>query len=891
MRMERWLYTVPLRLRSLFRRRQVEQDLEEEFQYHVERKTDQYIAQGLDPEVARRNAIRDMDGIERRKEECRDARGMAFIDTLRQDLRYGVRMLRRNPSFAALAVLTIVLGIGANTAIFGLINAVLIRPLPYPEPDRLVHALWQFQNGTAESLSATECVFWDEHNRVFESSAAVGLFPFGLNLVTGDRTDYVKTLAVSRDFFRTLGVQPFIGRSFTVEEDRPKGPNAVILSYGLWQRRFASDPGVVGRDITLNGESYAVIGVMPKRFQFVIEYATVQDVEAWIPLRLVADPRDDGHNYGMIARLRSGVTLGQAQSDMARVLTEIREAVPGHVSASERGILLIPYQRWVTGDVRQPLLILFGAVGLVLLIAMVNVANLILTRAITRQSETAVRLALGATGARVLRQFLTENVLLAILGGCGALVATPWTMRALVGLAPESLPIVGEPQIDFRVLGFALLIAAAAGVAAGVAPAFGAWRLNLNESIRQGARAVGGHAGRRQMRSFLVGGEVALAVLLLTGAMLLILSLSALQGVNPGFNPQGVWTFHLSLPEQKFKTAAATWTFEQQTLARLESLPGVESAAVVSALPLELFGLNGTINVLGGDRETQVYVQLRTASRAYFKTMEIPILRGRGFQESDSASAPLVVVVNEAFARKCCANGEVLGRRVVLPEGWKSNLGREIVGVIGNTKEFGISAPAPPSLFFSAAQLDDSLVRAFFSSSSWAIRSRAPVAVSEVGHAIGQVDSTEAVADFSPMSKRVAESLAGNQFMASLMTAFAGLALLLAAIGLYGVLSYAVAERTHEIGVRMALGAEQRTVLKMVLAHGTTVTLAGTAIGLAAALALDSLLANLLFEVRPTDPLSFALTLATIASVSAAASYIPARRATKVDPMRALRCE
>ena len=879
------------RLRALFRRKSMEIEMDDELHAHLERQVDRYVQSGLPLAEARRRARLEFGGLDQVKEECRDARGVNLIETTLQDVRYGLRKLARSPGFTAVAICTLALGIGANTAIFSVVNAVLLKPLPYPESGRLLHVTWAFQNETAESVTGTEFEFWKEHNRVFECTAAVGLFPSGVNLLAGDQPESVKGLQVSRDFFRTLGLQPFLGRSFSVDEDRPNGARAAILSYGLWQRRFGSDPGIVGRTIALDNESYDVIGVMPKGFEFVLPYVAVQNVDLWVPLQLMADPRNDGHNYGMIARLKPGVTLESAQADMARVLTEIREAVPGHVGPHERGMILIPYQKWVTGDVRTPLWILFAAVGLVLLIATVNVANLILTRAMARQSEVAVRRALGASYWRLLRQLITENLLLALLGGALAVLATPWAVRALVAVAPEGLPVASEVRPDLRVLLFTSIIAAATGVAAGLAPAFGAWHFSLIESMRQGARALAGGAVPRRMRSVLVTVEVALSVLLLTGAMLLILSLATLNRVNPGFNPNDLWMFHLSLPGQKFKTASATWAFEQQTLTRLEALPGVESAGVVSALPLELFGLNGTLKVLGGDHETHVYVQLRSASPDYFKTMQIPVLRGRGFQESDTASAPLVVVVNETFARECCADGKVLGRQVALPEGWRSSLGREIVGVVGDTREFGIAAPAPPDVFFPAAQLDDHLVRAFFSSSSWTVRSRAALDVKEVQRAVAEVDSGEAVADLLPMGQRVAESLAGNRFLASLMGAFAGVALLLAGIGLYGMVSYSVAQRTHEIGVRMALGAERRKVLVLVLGQGLGVTLLGTGIGLALSLALTRLLRDLLFGVAPTDPLTFALAAATTGCTAILASYIPAYRATKVDPMVALRYE
>jgi putative ABC transport system permease protein len=877
--------------RRLFRRARTERQLDAELRFHLEQQIADYIAAGMAPEEARRRARLEFGGLDQVKEECRDVGAARFVETLIQDLRYGLRQLRRNPGFTAVAVCTLAVGIGANTAIFGIVNAVLLKALPYPNPSKLVHVLWAFQNDTAESVTGTEFEFWREHNQVFECTAAVSLFPDGFNLLVGDQPEYVKALGVSRDFFRTLGVQPFLGRGFSAEEDRPNGAKAAILSYSLWRRRFSSDRGIVGHAIRLDDESYAVIGVMPKGFEFVLPYATVQDVDLWLPLRLVADPRDDGHNFGMIARLKPGVTLDKAQANMAQVLAEIREAVPGHVGRNERGMILIPYQKWVTGDVRTPLWILFAAVGLVLLIATVNVANLILTRAMARQPEAAVRLALGASNWRLLRQLVTENLLLALLGGGLAMLAAPWTVRALVALAPESLPVAGEVRLDLPVLVFTLFIAAAAGVAAGLAPALSTWRFSLSESIRQGDRAMTGRVVHPRVRSVLVTGEVALSVLLLTGAMLLILSLAALDRVNPGFNADGVWTFHLSLRTQKFKTGSATWDFEQRTLARLQALPGVKSAGVVSALPLELFGVNGTINVIGGDHEAHVYVQLRSASPAYFKTMGIPVLRGRRFQETDNGSSRLVVVVNEAFAHKCCADGKVLGRQVALPEGWKSSLDREIVGVVGDTKEFGIAAPAPPAVFFPAAQLDDHLVRHFFSNSSWAIRSETVLNVSELQRAVAEVDSGEAVADFVPMSQRVAESLAANRFVGSLMAAFAGLAVSLAAIGLYGMLSYSVGRRTHEIGVRIALGAQKRDVLRLVIRQGMILALIGVAMGVAGALALSRFLSSMLYGVKPTDPLTFVTVSLILSGVALVACYIPARRATKVDPMVALRHE
>jgi putative ABC transport system permease protein len=877
-------------LRAVLQRTRMESEMDAELRFHIEAFAEDLVRNGVPRTEALRRARLEFGGIEQTKEECRDARGTSFVESLIQDLRFGLRMLRKNPGFTVVAVLTLALGIGVNTAIFSLGNAILLKPLPYPEPSQLVHARWLFPSNDVPSVTAMEFAFWKEHSRVFESAAAVGLFPSGYNLAGSDHAEYVKALKVSCDFFHTLGIQPFLGRGFTAEEDRPNGPKAAILSYGLWQRRFTSDAGVVGHAITLDTESYTVIGVMPKGFEFVLPYARVQDTEAWVPLNLVPDPHDQGHNFTMIARLKSGVSLEQAQSDMARVLAAIRLDAPGHVAPSERGMLLIPYQEWVTGNVRTPLLILFAAVGLVLLIATVNVANLILTRAVTRHSEVAVRLALGASKGRLSQQLLTENLLLAFLGGCIAMAATPWAVHALVALAPRGLPLAGEPQIDLPVLAFTFCLAATAGVATGLVPALGASRFKLSDSIKQGGRTSTGRSGHRRLRNFIVTSEVALSVLLLTGAMLLILSLAALERVDPGFNAQGVWTFHLWLPGQNFKTAATMWDFEQRVLVGLAALAGTESAAVVSALPLEP-GLNGDVPVTSGGQRAHVYVEERSASPSYFGTMQIPVLRGRAFRDSDTASAPLVVVVNQAFARMCCVGRDVLGSQVALNAGPKGDLGREVVGVVGDTREEAIAEPAPPMVFFPPAQLDDDLARTAFSGWSWVVRSRAPLAMNEVQQIVARVDPGEAVADLSPMGGLVAESFAPSRFMASLMAVFAGLALLLAAIGLYGVLSYSIAERTHEIGLRMALGAKRRDVLAMVLGQGLRVALVGAGIGLAMALALTRFLLSLLYRVKPTDPATFVAVPLVLAAIALLASYIPARKAATVDPMVALRYE
>lgn len=882
-----------MRLRFLFRNlirgARVDRQLDDEVRSFVDMLADDKVAQGIAPEEARRQAHIEAGGIEQLKEATRDAHTGAWLESFVRDVRYGLRMLARTPDFSAVAVLTLALGIGANTAIFSLVNVLLLRPLAYPQSGRLVHAQWRFAQGDVPSVTGTEFAFWTEHSRAFESTAAVALFPSGFNLVTGSEPAYVKALAVSRDFFRTLGVQPVLGRTFTADEDRPNTPKAVVLSYGLWQRRFASDPGIVGRTIQLDNTSYLVTGVMPKGFVFVLPYAVVQHVDAWVPLALVPDAHDQGHDFTMIARLNPGIRLEQAQSDMARVLAEIRQDIPGHVRSNEGGMWLVPYQKWVTGDIRAPLLILFAAVGLVLLIATVNVANLILTRAVVRQPEVAVRLALGASQGRVLRQLLTEHLLLAFLGGALAVIVAPVAVHALLAFAPQSLPLTAVPHVDLAVLAFAFCVSAAAGLAAGILPAMSASRSDVSNSIKQGARTLSGNSAHARLKNFMVTGEVALSVLLLSGAMLLTLSLIALERTDPGFNPRALSTFHLWIPADKFETAATTWDFERRLLARLSSVPGAESAAVVSALPLEP-GLNGDATVTTGKREAHVYVEKRSASPDYFRTMQIPVVQGRAFRESDDASAGLVVIVNQTFAHLCCPGGNVLGGQVALNAGSKGTWPRQIVGVVADTREEAIAEPAPAMVFFPPAQLDDEL-RAVFSGSSWVIRSHAPLSAGEIQRAVAHVDNGEAVADFAPMTDIVAESLAPSRFITTLMIVFAALALLLAAIGLYGVLSYSVAERTHEIGLRMALGAERRDVRAMVLSDGFRVALPGVAVGLALALALTRLLRNLLFGVSPTNPEALLAVTLILVAVASLASYIPGWRATRVDPMTALRYE
>lgn len=887
-----WITALWLRIKALVRRRQLDRDLSDELQFHLAMREKKLREQGVAAEEAHYAARRNFGNAVQAKEANRELWTFPILETLGQDLRYGLRQLRGNPGFTAVAVITLALGIGANVAIFGLVNAVLLRPLPYPNPGRLMHVDWLFKNGDVPSVTGEEYVFWREHSRVFQSTAAYGLFPKGFNLLAGTEPEHVKAWEVSHDFFRTFGVQPFLGRSFTPEEDRPGGTRTVVLSYGLWKQRFGAQRSIVGRSVILDGQSYSVVGVMPKGFRFSLPYAPVGNIQAWVPLRLVPNPNEDGHDYLMVARLKPNVSQAQARADMSHVLAEIRQAVPGYVHPRERGAVLIPYRKWATGDVRGPLLILLVAVGFVFLIATANVASLSIARATTRRTEMAVRLALGASPGRVRWQLVTESLLVALAGGAAALIVGPWVAKLLLAISPEGLPLAGGVHVDFRVLLFALSIAAIAGIAAGLAPAFRLRRFEVGPALKEGGRTSSAGSSREHLRRWLVGGEIALSTLLLSGALLLMFSLIALGRTKPGFNPQDLWSFHISLNPAVSKTASATSDFEQRVLARLKELPGARSASVASSLPLEP-SLNFGVKLTTGDRESHVYVDARSVSPGYFQTMEMPILRGRAFDESDTATSSFVVIVNRAFAQQCCRGRSALGSLVYLPMGSNENIAREIVGIVGDTKEDALNEPSPPTVFIPQAQLDDELTRAIYigSSSSWVVRTSARPDLAEIQHAVSQVDRGEAVTDLQPMGKVIAESLAPGRFEAVLMAVFAGLALVLAAVGLYGVTSYLVAERTHEIGIRMALGAQKTDVLRLVVGKGMGLALAGVGVGIALALGLMRFLSSLLYGITPTDPLTFIVVSLILIAVALLACYIPARRATKVDPMVALRHE
>ncbi len=803
-------------------------------------------------------------------------------------------MLTKNPGFTAVAVITLALGIGANTAVFSLINSAMLRPLPYLEPDRMIHFVWYWRDGSIDALTPLEYRYWKEQSRSFESVATYGVGQ-GLNLASGDHADYVLGGTASRDFFEVLRASPMLGRVFTPDEDRPKGPRVCVVSYGLWRGRFASDPGLVGRPITINGNPYTVIGVLPASFRFVPPFSETIDV--WMPMPLQVDPTDQGHNYPVIARLKPGVTLERAQAEAASLLAPFRADYPKHLGESERGVRLMTYQQYLSRDTRRYLLLLLGVVGVVLLIAATNVVNLLLSRAAARQTAMAVRLALGASGWRLIQQFAIETLLLALAGGAAGLVAAPWAVNALMALAPKDfLPVViGQAWLDHRVLAFTLLVTLLVGLASGIVPAARVSRLNLNDSLKEGGRAPATSLGRARLRGGLVIGEIALSTVLLAGALLLIVSLFDLLAVNPGFKPEQVWTFRMSLPQEKFKSTAQVWNFEQQVSDRIKTLPGVQQVSTASNLPLE-WGFNFGIDVLSGGEKTPVYIMARAVSPGYFENMGITILRGRAFHDADTASSAPVVIVNQTLARRCCKARDPLGAQVYLqqlPGSTHTEAGREIVGVVADNKDVGLDEDTWPTIFVPQAQFPDSFT-AYSSGvflAAWIVKTAVPLRLAEVQRLVSEVDSGQPVVDLKPMTSIISDSVGPPRFYVMLFAAFAGLALALAAIGLYGVIAYSVTQRIHEIGVRMALGARRGDVLRLVVGGGFRLAAVGTLIGLALALGLTRLLQSFLFEVKPNDPATLAGVALGLLLVSLLASYVPARRATKVDPMVALRYE
>jgi putative ABC transport system permease protein len=807
------------------------------------------------------------------------------VTTLIQDLRYGIRMLAKTPGFTAVAVLTLALGIGANTAIFSAVNAVLLRPLPYPRPDAIVQVSLAWKDGgTMDALTVPEFEFYRDHASAFEAMAGFRGGP-DLSIKRGGASEWITSLRVTEGFFQVLEVNPAIGRGILREETRPGSAQSVVLSDSLWRKAFGASPAVIGRQVEMGDASYSVVGVMPPDFTFV-----EQPADAFIPLQLGRGIMDTGMNTRVIARLKPGTSVARAQANISAVFEQFRQA--GSAQSGQQGLQLVSYQKWLAGDLRPSLLILFGAVGLLLLIACANVASLMMARANARQREISIRLALGAGRWRLLRQFLAESLLIALIGGAAGLVAAAWALKGLIFSIPWDIPSSTHISLDGRVLAFTFLVALGTSVLFGFTSYWQTSRLDPNTAMKEGGTQVGRSTARSRARNALVIGEVALSLMLLVGAGLLIESLYRLHQQKLGFDPQHVFTMNTPFAPAARVTPDQVWNFEQQVLGRLQAVPGVASAAVVTLPPL--MGPNNIPTQHEGHPEHSIGgMEYRAISPEYFQTMRIPILQGRGFQETDTASSTPVVIVSETVARAWWKGKSPIGDRLVVGEYNARQFPdvleppREVVGVVGDVKNLAIDEREPTTIYVPASQLFRPP-----DSTAWVVRASSNLALgADLRRAVTNVNPDQRVLDLQSMPDVVARAVAHPTFDALLMGIFAALALALTSVGIYGVLSFHVTRRTQEIGIRMALGALRGDVLKLVVGEGMLLTLIGVATGVAGALALTRFLASLLYDVKPTDPLTFVIVSLVLTAVAVLASYLPARRATRVDPMVALRYE
>ncbi|MEK6285157.1 MAG: ABC transporter permease [Acidobacteriota bacterium] len=817
------------------------------------------------------------------------------METFFQDMRYGLRLLIKRPGFTAVAVIALALGIGANSAIFSVVNGVVLRALPYKDPEQLMmvwskRPLLQAQVGSAEfPVSAGDFIDWRDQNQVFEQIAAFHTQPF--NITGAGEPEFLGGVRASASLFSLLGVEPKLGRTFTVDEDQPGAGQVVLISHGLWQRRFGSDPNIVGQKLTLNDQPYTVVGVLPAGFQFPRKgempagYQFPRQADLYTPLAWTpAQATNRGRNFlAVIARLKPQVTIEQAGAEMDAIAEQLKQQYP-QTNTNKEAFLVALHQQ-VVGKVRTALLVLLGAVGFVLLIACANVANLLLARAASRQKEMAIRTALGASRFRVIRQLLTESVLLSLVGGTLGLLLALWGIELLLAISPGNLPRIDTIGIDGRVFAFTLAISVLTGIGFGLAPAIQVSKPDLNDALKEGGRASS--VGHNRFRGLLVVSEVALSLVLLIGAGLMIRSFVALLNVDPGLNAKNVLTLDIGLPRTKYTGPQQTAFFEQ-VIARLQALPGVQSAGAVYPLPLSGaeegmgFNIDGRQSVPG-----QAFnAGPRWVSNEYFNTIGISLLRGREFTERDNAGSPRVVVINDAMARAYWPDEDPLGKRVSFDQINEAPNWREIVGVVRDVKHSAVDANSKPEMYFPFPQFP-----LFFMTVVVRTTGDPLNLVAAARSEVLAVNADQPISNIHTMEELIANSIAQRRFNMLLLGIFAGVALLLSAVGIYGVMSYSVAQRTHELGVRMALGAQTSHVVSLVVKQGMALALAGVGIGLAAAFALTRIMASLLYGVSATDPLTFSVIAVLLASVALLACYLPARRATKVDPMIALRYE
>ncbi|MGH9430178.1 MAG: ADOP family duplicated permease [Terriglobia bacterium] len=884
-------------LAFLFRRPRIEREMEEELRSHLQSRADDLERQGLSRAEAERQARVEFGGYQRYREECREALGTRWLGELMADLRYGVRQLRRSPGFTVIAVMTIALGISAATAIFSVVNGVLLKPLPYPNPDRLVAIAEKLPPFSEFAISYPDFLDWVKMNHTFAALAAYR--HTDMNLTGSSEAERLKVTQVSASFFPLLGVKPVIGRNFSSGEDRRGSTPVVILSGGFWKSKFGGSPGILGKVVTLDGKGHTVVGVIPQNFYFCCESENFVLGDVYVPIGSYENQwmSDRGAHPGIFAvgRLKAGVTLQQARADVDGIARDLASAYPD--SNKNEGIALIPLKERMVGEVEPVLLMLLAAVGFVLLIACANVANLLLARATGRTREFIMRAALDASRGRLIRQLLTESILLALAGGGLGLMLASWGTKAALGVLPKALPHADDVRLDPRVLAFTLIASIFVGVLFGLAPALQSSRPDWHESLKESGRGSSG-AGRR-MQHVVVALELAMAVVLLAGAGLTIRSLALLWRVNPGFNPQNVLTFNVALPPSTAKEKPDQIRASVRHLTdAIAAVPGVKAVAITDGA----FPMQGG-NIVGfwaeGHPKPATQSEMPNAvnyivGTGYFKVMRIPLLNGRLFRADDDLHSRFVAVIDEDFARSYFRNQDAVGKHVHLAG---PDEAFEIVGVVGHVNQGGLDEdprwPLSVQIYVPVSQIPDQFISLLAKAEGFVVRTQSPhyASTEAIRTAIDGTNREQVAYGFESMDGIIATSLSSRTFAVILLAVFAGLALALASIGIYGVISYSVAQRTHEIGIRMALGAQKSDVLRMVVGQGFKLTLIGVAAGIVGALALTRFLSSLLYGVKPTDLLTFVAVSLLLTGVALLACYIPARRATQVDPMVALRHE
>ena len=883
----RWVQNTFNWLRSLFRPATVEQELGSELRFHIERQIEENLSAGMTPSEARLAAVREFGGVEQVKEECRDTRRVNYLENLLKDVRYGLRMLRKSPSFTFFSVAVLALGIAANSAIFSIADAVLIRPLPYRDSNRLV-MVWEdasaygFPKDTPAPGNFSD---WKSRNQVFEDVAAL---PYGgyFNLTGNGTPEQLDGKKVTANLFSLLGVSVLLGRDFRSGDDVPGAPHVAILSHGLWLRRFGGDPQIVGREISLNYQKCTVIGVMTREMQF-----PDRKTEIWIPAQFTKEQlaNHGSHYLNVFARLKPGVSFKTANADLATIASALEKE---HADSNAKvGAFAVPLREELAGDVRPAILMLVGAVCFVLLIACANVANLLLSRASGRRRELAMRLALGATRGRVIQQMLTESILLALFAGAVGLLLSVWGTKFLAALIPAGIAPTAAAGVDGRVLLFTLFVSLSTGVLFGIIPASRVSQFQLTYSLKQGGGQSGVGSGGRRLRDALVICEVALAIVLLAGAALMIRSLQNLYHLDPGFRADHVLVMRTPLPRPKYEAVARRRAFFDQVLAQVENLPGVVSAGYTTWVPLTNDGGATGITIEGKPEPAPgnlLIPNVRIISRDYMLALRMKLVDGRPFESRDATGTLPVGLINQTMARNYWPGENPIGRRFKIGTYRDESPWITVIGIAGDVHQAGLDVPARAEMYLPYQQQDFGYEPEYL-----AVRTSGdPMALAEiVRQQIWSVDREQPVAGVMPLEDLVDENLASRRMQASLLSGFAGLALLLVTLGIYAVLSFAVTQRTQEIGVRVALGAQPRDVLRMIFSQGFKLFLIGAAIGLVAAFVLSRALVHLLFGVSAYDPASFASVTILLAAVALLACYLPARRATRVDPLIALRYE